>query len=73
MPHSGDSVVLNQVKIQLRNGQLHSCVLVPIGESEPIGFVIAVNQGKSNKSFPFTNGLIGGRGMPRVHFRLVIE
>ncbi len=33
--------------------------LVPIGESEPIGFVIEVNRGTSHKSVPFTNDLIG--------------
>jgi HD-GYP domain-containing protein (c-di-GMP phosphodiesterase class II) len=47
-PQSSDSTVLNQVAYQLQSGVMHSCVVVPIGESEPIGYVVAMNHRKAN-------------------------
>ncbi len=45
-PQIGDSVVLNNIDFQLQNASLRSCVIVPVGESDPIGFVIALNRRK---------------------------
>jgi len=49
-PRCGDSVILNDVDFQLQSGVLRSCVVVPVGESEAIGYVIALNRRK--KSLP---------------------
>ncbi len=48
-PRCGDSVVLNDVDFQLPNGVLRSCVVVPVGESEPIGYVIALNRRRKSQ------------------------
>lgn len=45
-PSLGDSVVINQVEIPMQNTVLRSCVIVPIGETEPVGFIIALNRRK---------------------------
>lgn len=49
-PRCGESVVLNQIEQQLQNGICHSCVIVPIGELEPIGYVLAINRRKHSPS-----------------------
>ena len=48
-PRCGESVVLNQIEQQLHNGICHSCVVVPIGESDPIGYVLAINRRKQSQ------------------------
>lgn len=49
-PRCGESEVLNQMEQQLHNGIIHSCVVVPIGEAEPIGYVLAINRRKQARS-----------------------
>ncbi|MEQ1828414.1 MAG: HD-GYP domain-containing protein [Pirellula sp.] len=46
-PMAGDATILNQVSIALPSATVHSCIVVPIGETEPIGFVVAINHRKS--------------------------
>jgi len=46
-PRCGDSIILNDVVFQLQSGVLRSCVVVPVGESEAIGYVIALNRRKN--------------------------
>lgn len=58
-PRSGDSVVLNQIEYQLTNGVLRSCLIVPVGDSEPIGYVIAMNRRKPSKTKDFAMGEAG--------------
>jgi HD-GYP domain-containing protein (c-di-GMP phosphodiesterase class II) len=42
-PALGDSLILNSISMQLQSSQLHSCIVVPIGNIEPIGYVVAIN------------------------------
>jgi HD-GYP domain-containing protein (c-di-GMP phosphodiesterase class II) len=44
MPACGNSVILSEIDHPLQNGVLSDCVIVPIGEAAPIGFVIAINR-----------------------------
>jgi len=49
-PRCGESVALNQTEQQLHNGICHSCVIVPIGEPVPIGYVLAINRRNQTQS-----------------------
>lgn len=51
-PRCGESTVLNRIEQHLHNGICHSCAIVPIGESEPIGYVVAINRRKQVQSIP---------------------
>ena len=43
-PRLGDSVLLHNVEIQLPNGTIRSCAVVPVGESDASGYVVAINR-----------------------------
>ncbi len=49
-PCCGGAAVLNCVEYPLINGVLHSCVVVPLGETDPIGFVVAMNRANPSRN-----------------------
>jgi HD-GYP domain-containing protein (c-di-GMP phosphodiesterase class II) len=67
-PHAGDTVVLNQVDFPLHHSSVRSCVVVPIGETEPIGYVIAINRRKQiGYSFNNPEGEFGSGDAELLH------
>lgn len=49
-PRIGEATVLNNQSIRLHHGVMHSCVVVPIGEIEILGYVLAINRRRRNVS-----------------------
>jgi len=43
-PSIGDTVILNSRETTLPLAQLKSCIIVPLGVPEPIGFIVALNR-----------------------------
>ncbi len=43
-PSLGDTVILNSRETPLPLAQLKSCIIVPLGVPEPIGFIVALNR-----------------------------
>ncbi len=48
-PRCGESLVLNNVGLRLPHGIIHSCVMIPIGDVEAIGYVVAINRRKRQR------------------------
>lgn len=66
-PMLGDSTIMNDGSVPLVNSHLHSCVVVPIGDVEPIGYVIAINQRKSNANHESAEPGFGSRDAELLH------
>jgi HD-GYP domain-containing protein (c-di-GMP phosphodiesterase class II) len=66
-PGPGDSTVMNRVSISLPHGMVHSCIAVPLGELETIGYVVAINRRKQGNPNDATESRFQARDSQLLH------